>query len=410
MRFGELHASRTLRTVRRVAEAGGEIVNILHGNCIEILPTLAAESFHSVVTDPPYHLTSIVNRFGAEDAAPAKSDGASGVYGRASKGFMGKELDGGDIAFRPELWRKAYDILKPGAFLVAFASTRGYHRMVCAIEDAGFVIHPMLGWLFGTGFPKATRFKNEGMDGWRYGLQALKPGFEPICMAQKPLEGTGTANWLKHGVGGLNIDACRIDPGSVVPGGGKSVRRTGIFYNAGPEAEENAQQHTAGRWPANVLHDGSDEVMAAFAAFGESKSKSGGQTSRTGNGAAYGMRTAPRTGHDDTGTPARFFYQAKATAADRAGSKHPTVKPLSLMRWLCTLVTPPGGHILDPFAGSGTTLQAAHECGFDVTGCEMSEEYVADIRRRMEATNDRAHRPANDETTQFDLFSDPEAA
>lgn len=130
---------------------------------------------------------------------------------------MGKTWDGGDVAFHPETWTQVLRVMKPGAFMIAFASTRGYHRMVCAIKDAGFVIHPMLAWIFGTGFPKSTKFKCPEAEGWRYGLQALKPAVEPICMAQKPLVGTGTENWLRYGVGGLNIEGCRISTDDVIP-------------------------------------------------------------------------------------------------------------------------------------------------------------------------------------------------
>lgn len=381
---------------------------VLYGDCLSILPTLEAESFHAVVCDPPYHLTSIVKGFGAETAAPAQF-GKDGAFARASRGFMGKQWDGGDIAFRPETWAEVLRVMKPGAYLVAFASTRGYHRMVCAIEDAGFIIHPLLGWLFGTGFPKATRFQIPELEGWRYGLQALKPALEPICMAQKPMEGTGTQNWLRHGTGGLNIDASRVEGPGVLrsTGAGKRDRTDGYGMQGGVIGGSEL-----GRWPANVLHDGSDEVVGLFpvvkAGFHVGRNRDA--NSHSGN-KIFGARNADTrdVGYADSGSTARFFkscpydegdfsrfhYSAKASAKDRAGSSHPTVKPLALMRWLCTLITPPGGRILDPFAGSGTTLQAALECGFDPLGIENDLKYVSDINRRLTLIRRSNKRPAS---------------
>lgn len=358
-------------------------VTVIHGDSLSILPSIEPNSFHSVVTDPPYHLTSIVKRFGNDNAAVAKD----GIYARSSKGFMGKRWDGGDIAFRPETWSEVIRVMKPGAYMAAFASTRGYHRMACAIEDAGFIIHPMLAWIFGSGFPKATRYKLPDMDGFRYGLQALKPALEPICFAQKPMVGTGNDNWLAHGVGGINIDACRIETaeGDYASGG----KNEGIGVRATEGAKhERCEQHTLGRWPANVLHDGSDEVMAAFAAYGTKTSGTwdGKRTSEKTSGTILNKFGAVRdeVGHaGDSGSAARFFYCAKADADDRAWSKHPTVKPLYLIRWLSRLITPPGGHVLDLFAGSGTTGEAARLEGFDVTLIEREEEYITDINRRL---------------------------
>lgn len=189
------------------------MIRIIQGDCRAVLPALEAESVHCCVTDPPYHLSSIVKRFGA--GAPAHTKTAKDIaaratpIGRLAGGFMNQQWDGGRVAFEPETWVAVLRVMKPGAYLTAFASTRGYHRMVCAIEDSGFIIHPMLGWLFGSGFPKATRYKLPGMEDFRYGLQALKPALEPICLAQKPMVGTGNENWLKYECGGLNINACR---------------------------------------------------------------------------------------------------------------------------------------------------------------------------------------------------------
>lgn len=228
---------------------------------------------------------------------------------------------------------------------------------------------------------------------------ALKPAWEPIIVARKSLDGTVAANVLAHGTGAINIDACRV-------AGAESTKRTskagtnGDGWGMGKAAHVNGSD--AGRWPANVLHDGSDEVEAAFIAFGEKKSSAvrsevGTRPGGFGNvGADKGGSVPCSSGFGDTGSSSRFFYAAKASKADRAGSKHPTVKPLALMRWLVRLVTPPGGTVLDPFAGSGTTLQAAREEGFGAIGIEREAEHHADILRRLAAMDARAAaRPAD---------------
>ncbi len=446
------------------------IPRVLQGDMLVELPKLhaAGERFHACVTDPPYHLTnrtpdvkwcSECHRvLGGSDGKPDQCPKCGGKleYQRSQggRGFMGKQWDGGDIAFRPETWRAVYDVLLPGAYLVAFASTRGYHRMVCAIEDAGFVIHPMLMWITGQGFAKATdaskqidrhlggvreivgpsdrhvgqntkssnpnlaRFNPDNIDvitkaatpeaaaweGWKYGLQSLKPSVEPIALCQRPMEGTGAQNILKHGVGALNIGASRV-PGtwardSVTQNdirGGKYVQGKSGGLECEPQSSD-----PAGRYPANLIHDGSPEVMAAFAAFGETTSgilKAGtrpiGKRNTFGNDAAAGYEISQDFG-GDSGSPARFFtqcqftpdelrlhYSSKADAADRADSKHPTVKPQSLLRWLTRLVCPPGGHILDPFAGTGSTGEACMVNGFDCTMIEADAGHARDIEHRV---------------------------
>ncbi len=409
------------------------------GDCLDVMRGLAADSIESCVTDPPYHLQSIVKRFGAENAAPAKG----GVYARSSAGFMGKTWDGGDIAFRVELWAEVLRVLKPGAHLVAFSGSRTYHRMACAIEDAGFEIRDQIMWLYGSGFPKshdvgkgfdkaagaerevvgvradfAARANKQRVgvswadnsvadgsfsspqnigqitapatdaarqwDGWG---TALKPAHEPIVLARKPLVGTVAGNIAAHGTGAINVEACRVVGGDAPAGrtrnGGGSTWDGSGFKDAGASMP-------AGRWPANVCHDGSDEVMEAFAAFGERTAgrfpkNTGGIGTSTG---IYGKAT----GRDqcerelDAGTAARFFYEAKASKAERgAGNTHPTVKPLALMRWLCRLITPPGGTVLDPFLGSGSTAIAADQEGFHCIGIEREAEYMAIARARLTA-------------------------
>lgn len=368
-----------------------------HGDCISTMDTLIAlgTRVDSIVTDPPYHL-STVKRFCKEGAAPAKH-GTDGLYQRASRGFMGKEWDGGDIAFNPETWRRCYDLLKPGGYLLAFSGSRTYHRMACAIEDAGFEIRDQIMWLYGQGFPKSHDVskaidKAAGVEGsygapksaahagwiecgrmrgdqneegwqrpwmndpaqvdknarlyepatdaareWQGWGSNLKPAHEPIVMARKPLDGTVAANVLAHGTGAINIDACRVGTDTVGWGGKAAGGDTWNESNMGL-GKNGEPRPVVGRFPANVLHDGSL-----------------------------------------TETWARYFYCAKASKRDRAGSKHPTVKPVSLIEYLCKLVTRPGGTVLDPFAGSGT-LGSAWPRSILI---EREAEYYEDICRRL---------------------------
>jgi DNA modification methylase len=417
-------------------------VRVLHGDCLDILPTLPADSFHSVCCDPPYHLTSIVKRFGAANAAPCKV-GATGAFARASRGFMGKQWDGGDIAFRPETWAAVYRVMKPGAHLAAFGGSRTYHRMACAIEDAGFEIRDTLCWLYGSGFPKShdvskgidkilgaereksrtiamqkkgaigeisknlrcaacgkarassnpcvcPRLEDEPVTqvaaAWQGWGTALKPAFEPIILARKPLVGTVAANTLTHGVGGINIDACRIDLAADDKLHAGITGRDGTALDTadndgawGFKAVDRAPG--LGRWPANVLHDGSDEVMAAFPdALGAVSNGRKGIAGLYEDGIGSAQQTAS---YADSGSAARFFYCAKADSDDRAGTTHPTTKPTSLMIWLAKLITPPGGMVLDPFAGSGSTGVACVRQGFDVTLIEREAEYIEMIKSRL---------------------------
>lgn len=347
------------------------------GDCLTVLATMADDSADSCVTDPPYHLSSIVKRFGAENAAPAKA-GKTGAYKRASAGFMGKKWDGGDIAFRTDVWEQVFRVLKPGAHLVAFSGTRTYHRMACAIEDAGFEVRDQIGWAYGSGFPKSHNQKGD----WQGWGTALKPAWEPIVLARKPLVGTVAANIAAHGTGALNIDGCRVTGESTVRTnhggtGDPSQWRTG-------NGSDFQSGSTQGRWPANIVHDGSDEVVGAFPdttvnGQGPTRGASGASGIYSPKGAGP-VRDRRETEH---GSAARFFYTAKADADDRLGSKHPTVKPLDLMQWLVRLVTPPGGLVLDPFAGTGTTGEAAFREGMRAVLIEREPEYQSDIRRRM---------------------------
>jgi site-specific DNA-methyltransferase (adenine-specific) len=363
---------------------------------------------------------------------------------------MGKAWDGGDIAFKVRTWRAVYRLLKPGAYLVAFSSTRTFGRMQVAIEEAGFITHPFIAWIFGQGFPKAHRIvasgltdldrATQGWDGWRYGTQSLKPAIEPIYVGQKPFEDglTGTENVIKHGTGALNIDGCRVpaeDQEALARNWDRETTndiRGGQYTNGRSGGVARTTEAGDGRWPANVVHDGSEEVLAAFpyrkCGDGIVIQESGAD--RDGNtGSAFGAESRPAgtvtPSYGDAGSAARFFasfpngrdgeasaqsryaeegatnfamtpgarrdavephrlfYTAKADADDRLGSRHPTIKPLDLMRWLVRLVTPPGGLVLDPFAGTGTTGEAAWHEGLRATLIEADAQSQADIRRRM---------------------------
>lgn len=387
------------------------------------------------VTDPPYHLTSIVKRFGSADAAPAQF-GTDGAYARASRGFMGKQWDGGDVAFRPETWRLVFDALKPGAHLIAFSGTRTYHRMACAIEDAGFEIRDQIGWLYGSGFPKShdvskgidkaagaerARYERPAFGGtfsddngttygtalcnepatdaareWQGWGTALKPAWEPIVLARKPLIGTVAANVLQHGTGAINVDACRVATDGEDFGDPSRFLKSDQNLHEGwqrphkQDADRMAERAAArfdnlaqkGRWPANVIHDGSEEVLAAFP---DTQSGDLNRANISADNRIFGKAPKERVGlyAADSGSAARFFYSAKADAGDRLGSKHPTVKPIDLMAYLCRLITPPGGTVLDPFAGSGTTGMAAIREGFKPVLIEREAEYFADACNRI---------------------------
>lgn len=400
-------------------------VTLHAGDSRDILKTLADALIDSIVTDPPYALVSIGKRFGGAGAAGVVvPDGKSGAYARASAGFMGKQWDTGETAFAVEFWAQCLRVLKPGGHVVAFSGTRTYHRLAVAIEDAGFEIRDQLAWVYGSGFPKshdvskgidkaagATRevvgksarhgggIKGAGTSyeispdvpdttapatdaarEWQGWGTALKPAWEPIVLARKPLSGTVAANVLEHGTGALNVDGCRVGTEE------RTYEPKGTSTNAAmirvPEHRDgNAGDAVtvAGRWPANIIHDGSDEVLAAFPDTAPSMI---GKPRSAKAGSGWGM-TQTGAEYADSGSAARFFYSAKADADDRLGSKHPTVKPVDLMQWLCRLVTPPGGVVLDPFAGSGTTGEAAWREGFRAVLIEREAEYQDDIARRM---------------------------
>ena len=320
------------------------LVDLINGDCIEEMQRLIDEGVQvdSVVTDPPYHLTSIVKRYGKPDSAPAKD--RDGLYQRQARGFMGKDWAGGDIAFRKETWELAYELLKPGGHLLAFSASRNYHRMAVAIEDAGFEIRDQLMWLYGSGFPKSHNLD----DGWG---TALKPAHEPIVMARKPISEKSIAdNVSKHGTGGINIDRCRV------------------------ESE---------RYPANVMHDGLKEDWARFFYCPKTSGSERNQGLDDFETKMMGMSNGARSkgeGYDKgQGIGLNKVIERKNT--------HPTVKPVELMKYLCRLVTPKGGIVLDPFMGSGSTGMAAKNEGFDFIGIEREKEYFEICKTRIKKSS-----------------------
>lgn len=394
-------------------------IEIHNGDCLEVMKTMPGNSIDSIVTDPPYGLK-----------------------------FMGKKWDVKVPGV--EVWQECLRVLKPGGFLLSFGGCRTYHRLVCNIEDTGFVIHPMVAWLFGSGFPKGADLAKaidkaagverevvgegrelpdirgdayckdnsqrptirqeialpateeaEQWEGWKYGLQTLKPAIEPICCAQKPYEGKPVKSMLKWGVGALNIGGCRIPP--------------------------------KGRYPANLIHDGSPEVLELFPdKLGPWSDKS--SVSQGVPGVCYGTYAAKAIDNDkyfgESGSASRYFYCTKASQIDREdgladldatsiGAKgnglartctqcgastldgrecperefenpkkknsHPTVKATKLMKYLCRLVTPPGGIVLDPFMGSGSTGRGAKSEGFRFVGIEIDPHYCKIAKARIAA-------------------------
>jgi site-specific DNA-methyltransferase (adenine-specific) len=378
---------------------------IICGDNVETLRTLPDACVDSCVTDPPYGLE-----------------------------FMGKEWDRGVPGV--ELWREVLRVLKPGGHLLAFAGTRTQHRMATAIEDAGFEIRDMIAWVYGSGFPKSLdvskaidkaagaerekewkRYTPKTMAGaydqrpwldearanggrmvatgapatdaarqWQGWGTALKPSLEPITVARKPLCGTVAENVLQHGTGGINVDGCRVGHEEVcrmmAPSQANIDNPSEKCRQAG-RRESVLELKPGGRWPANLIHDGSDEVVGLF----PQAAGAVGMRGKTGHSnSIYGIfaRQEERSpGVPDTGSASRFFYCAKAGPDERRDSKHPTIKPVALMRYLVRLVTPPGGLVLDPFGGSGTTAEAARleHCRFLLI--ELSPEYCADAAERL---------------------------
>ena len=320
---------------------------LLHGDCLERLRELPDCSVDACVTDPPYGLS-----------------------------FMGKAWDY-DVP-SAEVWREVLRVLKPGGHLLAFAGTRTQHRMAVQIEDAGFEIRDLIAWVYGSGFPKSRNLSGD-WQGWGTGL---KPSLEPVTMARKPFSQTVAANVLEHGTGALNIDGCRIETEEKLarPFNDANNEVLGKFNRFG-----NPEEPNGGRWPANLIHDGSEEVVGLFPQSVSTGGSGPASRQHKGDGRTVCGSCAATGGFGDSGSAARFFYCAKASKADRgAENVHPTVKPTELMRYLVRLVTPPGGVVLDPFMGSGSTGKAAVLEGFRFIGIEREAEYLEIARQRIQ--------------------------
>lgn len=413
-------------------------MKLINADCIEAMKAMDDNSVDAIVTDPPYEL-----------------------------GFMGKSWDASGIAFNIQVWQEALRVIKPGGHLIAFSGSRTYHRMAVAIEDAGFQIRDQIMWVYGSGFPKSHNISKaldkaagaerevvdsyQGVtkgDGGRYNWHntdeigsttvdvtipatpaaqqwdgwgtALKPAHEPMVLARKPLEGTVANNVLTYGTGGLNIDGTRV--GTTVETWPSSRSYAAGQMQPGHSGDtQSTGDAPAGRFPANFIHDGSDEVVGLFP---DGKSTSGKkQPNNTKNEVYSGTWNSQPDkigGFDDSGSAARFFYCAKASKRDRnegldslplqrraglmgadndnenldpvserfrtepSANHHPTVKPTSLMQYLVRLVTPPNGIVLDPFMGSGSTGKACAYEGFDFIGIDQSTEYVAIAQARID--------------------------
>lgn len=387
------------------------MIEVMAGDNLELLRTLPDDSVSSIVCDPPYGLK-----------------------------FMGRKWDYEVPGV--ETWAECLRVLKPGGYLVAFAGTRTQHRMAVNIEDAGFEIRDLLAWIYGSGYPKsmdiAKQFDKEdgnwrGRAGaavvdntcmnspnyerndkgepiseeakkWAGWGTALKPAMEPITLARKPLEGKYSENIRAHGVGPIHIDACRVPVadgeeiharsspsqslGGTSPGWDRPWKSDPEAVAARLERADVAieKANTLGRWPANIMHDGSPEVLDLFPVTKSQRRtlKRAGKHNTGIYGDFKGQENV-EAGHTDAGSAARLFWCSKASKKERGAdyNNHPTVKPVEVMAYLCRLVTPPGGIILDPWGGSGTTGVAAFLEGFDCIVMEREQEFVEIIYKRL---------------------------
>jgi len=413
------------------------VEQIIQGDCLEKLKEFPDNSVDSICCDPPYEL-----------------------------GFMGKSWDNTGIANNVEMWSECLRVLKPGGHLLSFGGTRTYHRIACAIEDAGFEVRDMVEWVYGSGFPKSRNIpldmdkmeghgnrghriavanrhhpdgtlepngeilpayipKTENAIKWNGWGTALKPAHEPICMARKPLaEKTVAENVLKHGTGGINIDESRVESNEKIEQGryGRGLANSTSYHNGLKPTERTYQ---SARFPANLIHDNSEEVRECFP---ETKSSKGSFKAEDyeEHETSTNFTRGDFNGRGDSGNASRFFksiiYQPKASKGERNKgcegleekiatarmnssefryeegreptpraeqsvnrNNHPTVKPIALMEYLIKMVTPSGGIVLDPFAGSGSTLVAAKQNGFQFIGIEKEPEYVKVIEARVAA-------------------------
>lgn len=425
-----------------------EINKVYVGDNIEILKTFPDNSIDSIVTDPPYGLGKEPN------ATELLRDWLEhGYHEVKGKGFMGKEWDA--FVPQPNFWKECYRVLKHGGHVLSFAGTRTYDWMVLGLRLAGFEIRDQLAWIYGSGFPKSldiskaidkkfgaerNKIKSKarnpktsggGQDGtqgatrpyiekaikenggihyiddnnpitnqakeWQGWGTALKPALEPIVMARKPLDGTVADNVLKHGVGGINIDGCRVATDEQWQGRDLPNAKDGVTWGGNLNSSSSSSSHELGRFPANVIHDGSDEVVALFPSDGDDSAARFFYTAK----ASQSERNYGLDGFEEKRTSAYGYDKGLGNVGegmfkDRNPIKkniHPTVKPIDLMRYLVKLVTPKGGVCLDPFLGSGTTAVAAKAEKFDYIGIELQPEYAEIAKARIKA-----------EIVQYDIF------
>lgn len=406
-------------------------VTLWHGRSELVLSQLLDASVDACVTDPPYEL-----------------------------GFMGKGWDATGIAYDVNLWREVHRVLKPGGHLLAFGGTRTWHRLAVAVEDAGFEIRDSIAWMYGSGFPKSLDVskaidKAAGAErptyarpafggtfsddnGTTYGTAidsapitpdaerwqgwgtALKPAFEPIVVARKPLTGTVAGNVLTHGTGALNIDGCRVEA-SGRPLIESRAEASVSTFGDGLNGSRHAGSTDQGRWPSNVILD-EDQAAALDEQSGEQRDGVAVNRNKDPHaekphevyGSGWLNGDLPDRTFGGQGGASRFFYVAKADASERpkvGGVAHPTVKPLALMRWLVRLVTPPGGVVLEPFAGSGTTVEACLLEGFRCVAIEKTDDYLPLIEARIHRRRDpvaaaRLAATGDDEASLFDLLDE----
>lgn len=345
---------------------------LIHADCLDAMTRAKPESVDAIVSDPPYGLA-----------------------------FMGKQWDHG-VPGKP-FWEAALRVAKPGAHLLAFGGTRTYHRLACAIEDAGWEIRDCIMWVYGSGFPKSHNLKGD----WQGWGTALKPAFEPVILARKPFASTVAANVLEHGTGGLNVDGCRVAPtGESLHGGGSTVGKRAENHNEGWQrpwmkdesareamrersASSQAKAEQLGRWPANLIHDESDEATgllgdAARFFYCAKASKKDRNEGCEALEAGVLARSCQAQAEAKRGNVVECEGGGAYNKARLAKNNHPTVKPTDLMRYLCRLITPPSGVILDPFMGSGSTGKAAILEGFRFIGIEKEAEYLEIAKARIE--------------------------
>lgn len=396
-------------------------MHVLNGNCVEIMAAMDAQSFHAIVCDPPYGLEFMGKGWDKLSGQPGYVE--RGRITNRPKGLSKYQGAGGRVVnsyqagvpmqeWHVRWLREAFRVLKPGGHLLAFGGSRTFHRLFCAAEDAGFEIRDTLMWLYGSGFPKSHNLagKLEGWNGWG---TALKPAHEPILLARKPLIGTVVKNVLTHGTGALNIDASRIGTDQVSThsrGADRAFPKCPGETTARESGRKKRQDKIdatprVGRWPANVIMD-----TAAGALLDQQAGNRGAAAPVRGTEPSAAVERDAVTGarrrvagafHADSGGPSRFFYCPKAKRSEKEagcadlaklhdrkrGNHHPTVKPVALMEYLIRLVLPDGGLLLDPFAGSGTTLVAAKRLGQLAVGIEENREYVEVAHARLAAVN-----------------------